>query len=84
MAPVYALMCNATEQPAGQYIQHMAEMVPPLVQATVSTVEINKQAMQQTQNLLHAPMYLQNAILQARQCLGQSRQMTVVADREWS
>ncbi|MDC2859242.1 MULTISPECIES: hypothetical protein [unclassified Delftia] len=77
-------MCNATVQHAGQCIQPMAEMAPPLVQATVSAVEINKQTMQQAQNLLDAPMYLQNAILQARRCLGQSRQLTVVADREWS
>lgn len=53
--PVYALMCYATVQYAGDYIAQIAEQIQPLFQATVSAVEANKQAIQQAQNLLHAP-----------------------------
>lgn len=56
--PLYAIMCPATVQYAGAYIQQMAGMVPPLVKATVSAVEANKAAIQQAQNLLHAPQFL--------------------------
>lgn len=57
--PLYALMCHATVQYAGGHIQQMARTVPALLEATVSTVEANKQAIQQAQNLLHAPQFLQ-------------------------
>ena len=58
--PLYALMCYATVQYAGVYIQQMAQMVPPLLEATLSAVEVNKQAIQQAQKLLHAPLFLES------------------------
>jgi hypothetical protein len=55
----YALMCYATVQYAGPYIQQMAALVPPLVSTTVAAVEANKQAIQHAHRLLHAPGDLQ-------------------------
>lgn len=57
---MYAIMCYATVQYAGQYIQQMAKMVPSLAFDTVTAVEANKQAIQKAHNLLHARSYLQS------------------------
>ncbi len=57
---MYAIMCYATVQYAGQYIQQMAKMVPSLAFDTVTAVEANKQAIQKAHNLLHARSYLQD------------------------
>ena len=59
--PVYALMCYGTVQYAGEYIQQIAETVPPLASATVSAVEVNKRAIQLAHDLLlNSPSYLQS------------------------
>ena len=57
---MYAIMCYATVQYAGQYIRQMAQMVPSLAFDTVTAVEANKQAIQKAHNLLHARSYLQD------------------------
>jgi len=57
---MYAIMCYATVQYAGQYIRQMAKMVPSLAFDTVTAVEANKQAIQKAHNLLHARSYLQD------------------------
>ncbi|QRI91898.1 hypothetical protein JQN63_07670 [Delftia lacustris] len=57
---MYAIMCYATVQYAGQYIQQMTKMVPSLAFDTVTAVEANKQAIQKAHNLLHARSYLQD------------------------
>lgn len=69
---LYALMCYATVQYAGGYIQQMASTVPALVEATVSAVEAHKQAIQQSQNLLHAPQFLQAMRTQVMQEVAQA------------
>lgn len=65
--PLYLGMCSMTVLYTGEYIQQIAARVPPLAQAAVTAVEVNKRAIQLAQNLLHAPQYLQSmrtAVLQ--------------------
>ncbi|MCW8164146.1 hypothetical protein D8B22_16040 [Verminephrobacter aporrectodeae subsp. tuberculatae] len=58
--PDYALMCYAVVQYLGQYIEDVAKEVPDLTEKVVKAVELNKTAIQQAHNLLHAPLYLQS------------------------
>lgn len=57
--PLYAVMCYLTVQYAGQYIQQIADQVPPVTEAIVTAVEVNKAAIRLAQTLLHAPLYFE-------------------------
>jgi hypothetical protein len=59
--PLYALLCYATVQYAGEYIAQIAEQVPPVAEAVVAAVEINKAAIMAAQAHLHAPGRFQAA-----------------------
>ncbi|MCW5221316.1 hypothetical protein D5041_16635 [Verminephrobacter aporrectodeae subsp. tuberculatae] len=56
----YGLMCYAVVQYLGQYIEDVAKEVPDLTEKVVKAAELNKKAIQQAHNLLHAPLYLQS------------------------
>ncbi|MCW5220941.1 hypothetical protein D8B23_13930 [Verminephrobacter aporrectodeae subsp. tuberculatae] len=56
----YAIMCYAVVQYLGEYIEDVAKEVPDLTEKVVKAVELNKKAIQQAHNLLHAPLYLQS------------------------
>lgn len=65
--PLYAILCYATVQYTGDYIAKIAEQVPPLTEAIVSAVEVNKAAILLAQKALHAPGAFQlarNAVMQ--------------------
>jgi len=52
---LYAALCYLTVQYAGDYIAQIAEQVPPLAEAVVAAVEVNKAAILAAQTFLHAP-----------------------------
>jgi hypothetical protein len=52
--PLYALMCYAIVQYAGQYIADIAEQVPQVTEAVVTAAEANKKVILAAQKVLHA------------------------------
>jgi hypothetical protein len=58
---LYAALCYLTVQYTGDYIAQIAEQVPPLVEAVVTAVEVNKAAILLAQEFLHAPGAFQAA-----------------------
>lgn len=57
----YAALCYLTVQYAGEYVAEIAEQVPPVAEAVVAAVEVNKSLILAAQAFLHAPGAFQAA-----------------------
>lgn len=58
---LYAALCYLTVRYAGDYIAELAEQVPPVAEAVVAAVEVNKSLILAAQAFLHGPGAFQAA-----------------------